>query len=104
MATALTDTLANLDLERPTTGKPTVEDGVPSSGAASDAGGSDAEVDDDPSPDAGSAKKKKKKKPKKKKAAAGVPLVQSEPPRVGLSKIFLDGVFPVGEEEEYGGE
>jgi methionyl aminopeptidase len=104
MATALTDTLAKLDLERPTTGKPTAKDGVPSSGAASDAGGSDAEVDDDPSPDAGSAKKKKKKKPKKKTAAAGVPLVQSEPPRVGLSKIFLDGVFPVGEEEEYGGE
>lgn len=106
MATALSDTLEKLDLGRSTNGKPTAEDGVSSSGAASDAGGgSDAEADDDPSPDAGSSsKKKKKKKPKKKKTAAadaGVPLVQSEPPRVGLGKIFLDGVFPVGEEEEY---
>lgn len=42
-------------------------------------------------------KKKKKKKPKKKKTAA----VQSDPPRVGLTKIFRSGVFPVGEEVEY---
>ena len=27
--------------------------------------------------------------------------VQSEPPRVGLSKIFKGGVFPIGEEVEY---
>jgi hypothetical protein len=37
---------------------------------------------------------------KKKKPAA----VQSEPPRVGLSKIFRNGVYPVGEEVEYIGE
>ncbi|KAL1406430.1 Methionine aminopeptidase 2 [Vanrija albida] len=43
-------------------------------------------------------KKKKKKKPKKKKAPAAV---QSEPPRVGLSKIFRSGVYPVGQEVEY---
>ncbi|RSH93273.1 Methionine aminopeptidase 2 [Saitozyma podzolica] len=43
-------------------------------------------------------KKKKKKKPKKKKAAA---VLQSEPPRVGLSKIFKNGVYPVGQEVEY---
>jgi len=40
-------------------------------------------------------KKKKKKKPKKKKVE------QSDPPRVGLSKLFPDGVFPVGEIQEY---
>ncbi|KAF5323611.1 hypothetical protein D9611_005579 [Ephemerocybe angulata] len=40
-------------------------------------------------------KKKKKKKPKKKKA------VQSDPPRVGLSKIFPSGNYPVGEIQEY---
>lgn len=40
-------------------------------------------------------KKKKKKKTKKKKT------VQSEPPRVGLSKLFPSGVYPVGEIQEY---
>ena len=35
---------------------------------------------------------------KKKKAA---PSAQSEPPRVGLSKIFKNGVYPVGQEVEY---
>ncbi|THH13494.1 hypothetical protein EW146_g6727 [Bondarzewia mesenterica] len=40
-------------------------------------------------------KKKKKKKSKRKKAE------QSDPPRVGLSKIFPDGNFPEGEIEEY---
>lgn len=34
---------------------------------------------------------------KKKKTTA----VQSEPPRVGLSKIFKNGIFPIGEECEY---
>ncbi|KAG6335093.1 hypothetical protein ID866_4002 [Astraeus odoratus] len=40
-------------------------------------------------------KKKKKKKPKKKKAE------QSDPPRVGLSKIFTNGIFPEGEIQPY---
>jgi hypothetical protein len=43
-------------------------------------------------------KKKKKKKPKKKKAQ------QSEPPRVGLSKLFPDGKYPEGEIQEYKNE
>lgn len=42
-----------------------------------------------------SKKKKKKKKPKKKKAE------QSEPPRIGLSKLFPNGVYPEGEIQEY---
>jgi methionyl aminopeptidase len=42
-------------------------------------------------------KKKKKKKPKKKAVKNG----QSEPPRVGLSKLFPDGVYPEGEIQEY---
>ena len=41
-------------------------------------------------------KKKKKKKPKKKKAEQ-----QSEPPRVGLTKLFPDGNFPEGELQDY---
>lgn len=40
-------------------------------------------------------KKKKKKKPKKKR------IEQSDPPRVGLSKIFTDGVYPEGEIQPY---
>lgn len=40
-------------------------------------------------------KKKKKKKPKKKRVE------QSDPPRVGLSKIFTDGVYPEGEIQPY---
>ncbi|KAG6842449.1 hypothetical protein C0991_007579 [Blastosporella zonata] len=40
-------------------------------------------------------KKKKKKKPKKKKAE------QSDPPRIGLSKFFPDGIYPEGEIQPY---
>ncbi|KAH9949402.1 methionine aminopeptidase 2-like protein [Amylocystis lapponica] len=58
--------------------------------------GEDDGVPDAPTPGAGdSKKKKKKKKPKKKKAE------QSEPPRVGLSKLFPDGHWPEGELQEY---
>lgn len=55
----------------------------------------------------GGAKKKKKKKSgaaKKKAKAKNSPQAQSEPPRVGLTKIFTNGVFPVGEIQEYTGE
>lgn len=48
-------------------------------------------------PGEGAKKKKKKKKPKKKSAKP----VQSDPPRVGLSKFFPDGNYPVGEISEY---
>ncbi|KAG6919026.1 hypothetical protein DXG01_009736 [Tephrocybe rancida] len=40
-------------------------------------------------------KKKKKKKPKKKKSE------QSDPPRIGLSKFFPDGIYPEGEIQRY---
>jgi methionyl aminopeptidase len=40
-------------------------------------------------------KKKKKKKPKKKKPE------QTDPPRVGLSKFFQDGIYPEGEVQPY---
>ena len=40
-------------------------------------------------------KKKKKKKPKKKKAE------QTEPPTIGLSKLFPDGKYPEGELQDY---
>ena len=42
--------------------------------------------------------KKKKKKSKKKK------LEQTEPPTIGLSKLFPDGKFPEGELQEYKNE
>jgi len=69
----------------------------------------DDEPDDDPHPEAGASgeakKKKKKKKPKKKAAKADGEKkhgeTQSDPPRVGLSHIFLDGIYPEGEVHEY---
>jgi hypothetical protein len=45
----------------------------------------------------GEAKKKKKKKKPKKKSGPK----QSDPPRVGLTKFFPSGQYPVGEECEY---
>ncbi|KAF8971681.1 peptidase M24, structural domain-containing protein [Flammula alnicola] len=45
---------------------------------------------------AGEGKKKKKKKKSKKKKSE-----QSEPPRVGLSKLFPSGVYPEGELQPY---
>ncbi|KAF7327009.1 Methionine aminopeptidase 2 [Mycena kentingensis (nom. inval.)] len=58
------------------------------------------ELDDAPdaNPASTDAKKKKKKKKPKKKAAKPQ---QSDPPRVGLSAFFPDGVYPVGEIQEY---
>ncbi|TRM66130.1 methionine aminopeptidase 2-like protein [Schizophyllum amplum] len=63
----------------------------------------DEDSEDEGAPDVSAAggeaskKKKKKKKPKKKKKAAE----QSEPPRVGLSKLFPSGVYPEGELQPY---
>ncbi|VDC06738.1 unnamed protein product [Peniophora sp. CBMAI 1063] len=76
---------------------------VNGNGAADDH--EDEEVDDEVDGDApvgagatdGAAKKKKKKKPKKKKAK----VAQSEPPRVGITKLFPDGVYPEGELQDY---
>ncbi|KAJ7161316.1 methionine aminopeptidase 2-like protein [Mycena crocata] len=54
------------------------------------------DVEDAASPGPGEAKKKKKKKkPKKKKPE------QSDPPRIGLSKFFPDGIYPEGEIQHY---
>lgn len=74
-------------------------------------GGDDNDEDDDEDDDAedgagangaatGAAKKKKKNKKKKKKSKAGA-MTQTEPPRVGLTKIFTNGVYPVGEIQQY---
>ena len=48
-------------------------------------------------------KKKKKKKSKKKKTANGA-MVQTEHPRVPVSKLFPDGNYPEGETIEYKNE
>lgn len=61
----------------------------------------DAEDSDDGAPeiaatDGEAKKKKKKKKPKKKKKVD-----QGDPPRTGLSKVYPDGKYPVGEIQEY---
>ncbi|WWC73724.1 methionine aminopeptidase, type II [Kwoniella pini CBS 10737] len=62
-------------------------------------GDDEDDIEGDEAPGAGDAKKKKKKKKSKKKKSATV--TQSEPPRVGLSKIFKNGVYPAGQEVEY---
>ena len=66
---------------------------------------SDQDSDDDKEDDlalrntaTGAAKKKKKRKPKKKKGGAKT---QSDPPRVPVSQLFLNHVYPIGEEVEY---
>ena len=61
-----------------------------------------------------SSKKKKKKKSNKKKKAGGAAangaggvhaaMAQTEPPSIGLTKIYVNGQFPVGQECEYVGE
>ncbi|KAG8950458.1 Methionine aminopeptidase 2 [Tulasnella sp. 424] len=70
------------------------------------------EEGDDVAKDENGASKPKKKRKRKTKAQAIAegrvkeevkpePATQSEPPRVGLSKIFIDGVYPEGEICEY---
>lgn len=71
----------------------------------------DEEEENETKPIGGAKKKNKKKKSgaaKKKakalKAAGGVSgptLKQTEPPTVGLTKMFLDGCFPLGEFQDY---
>ncbi|KAJ6520090.1 methionine aminopeptidase 2-like protein [Mycena sanguinolenta] len=64
-----------------------------------DADNDENDENDDPAPENGATgdakKKKKKKKPKKKKSE------QSDPPRIGLSKLFPDGIYPEGEIQHY---
>ncbi|PWN92764.1 peptidase M24A, methionine aminopeptidase [Acaromyces ingoldii] len=51
--------------------------------------------------DESGAEDEEEKKAKAAKEKAGVAQVQSEPPRVGLTKIFLDGCYPMGEFQDY---
>ncbi|KAI0699385.1 peptidase M24A methionine aminopeptidase [Cerioporus squamosus] len=79
----------------PTETKP---DEVPPAAAE---GEEEEDIEEEGAPDAQGAggegkKKKKKKKPKKKSK-----LEQTEPPTVGLTKLFPDGKFPEGELQEY---
>mgnify|MGYP006876789145 FL=1 len=62
--------------------------------------------DDDETPAPGDAEKKKKKKKKsgakkKKSKTAKAVMEQTEPPSIGLTKMFPNGVFPVGEVQQY---
>lgn len=77
-----------------------------------DAGGEEGDDDDDDDDDAaadnvnGAAagddkKKKKKKKNKKKKKGPKAAVAQTEPPTVGMTKLFPNGVYPVGELQAY---
>ncbi|KAE8222442.1 hypothetical protein CF319_g4360 [Tilletia indica] len=80
-------------------------------------GGADDDEDDDEEEGAaaeggatGTASKKKKKKNKKSGAAKrrakankgpNPVMAQSDPPRIGLTKIYADGIFPIGEIVQY---
>ncbi|KAL4399096.1 Methionine aminopeptidase 2 [Malassezia pachydermatis] len=71
-------------------------------------GEDDDEDDDDtaPAPQAEGEKKKKKKKKKKsgakkKGTTAKAVCEQTEPPSIGLTKMFPNGIFPVGEIQAY---
>ena len=53
----------------------------------------------------GASEHKKKKKPKKKKKKSKPePGKQTDPPTIGLSKLFPDGHYPEGEIQEYPNE
>ncbi|TCD64310.1 Methionine aminopeptidase 2 [Steccherinum ochraceum] len=78
--------------------KPKVVEEDPTTKDVKDHAESDDENEEDvdvPGADGDAKKKKKKKKSKKKKP------VQSDPPRVGLSKLFPNGTYPIGEIQEY---
>lgn len=79
---------------------PTLAASSPPPASASDDDASDNEDGAAAAPD----KKKKKRKPKKKKAKGPLVELQSDPPRVGLSKIYTTGDWPVGEIQEYTGQ
>lgn len=75
---------------------------IPNEGVPAVEGEEEEEEDDAPEGDDGDKKKKKKKKSNKKKKKTGKPaMAQTEPPRVGLTKVFPNGIFPVGEIQEY---
>ncbi|KAK9448430.1 peptidase M24, structural domain-containing protein [Limtongia smithiae] len=103
--------------------KVNITDDVPENLAASivktsPADGADASDDDEEEEDgvtatATSVPKKKKKKPKKKKSAAAKAaaaaagaganggLVQTDPPTIGISKFYPNGIYPAGQTMEY---
>ncbi|KAK6908483.1 methionine aminopeptidase, type II [Kwoniella mangroviensis CBS 8507] len=94
MAPVAVPTLEDLSIsEKKEEKKPDVVDNEDEEGDEED------DVEGDDAPESGDAKKKKKKKKSKKKKSATV--TQSEPPRVGLSKIYKNGVYPIAEEVEY---
>lgn len=49
------------------------------------------------------AKKKKKRKPKKKKGGSSGAKSQTSPPRVLVSELYPDGIYPEGQTVEYSG-
>lgn len=87
-------------------GNATAKSGGATDGAAADqdSDGSEGDAEDGAAGEQqgvdGAAKKKKKNKKKKKKKKA----VQSDPPRVLMSKLFPNNTYPAGEEVDYTGD
>ncbi|PBP22219.1 methionine aminopeptidase 2-like protein [Diplocarpon rosae] len=107
MACQITDTLANLKVKDPEAIKASAAAAKSNdSGQIPEAEDSDDDEDEkvagDGAADGGAKKKRKRKrKPKKAGGSGAAATKQSEPPRVLLSNLFPNGVYPVGEEVEY---
>ncbi|KAF2223489.1 methionine aminopeptidase 2 [Elsinoe ampelina] len=97
---AIAEGVEKLSVEdKPTENKPTNDQ---ADADASDDGDSDEGEGATNGATEGAAKKKKKRKPrKKKKAGTAGAKVQSDPPRVPVSQLFPNGVYPEGEIQEY---
>ncbi|PBP21719.1 methionine aminopeptidase 2-like protein [Diplocarpon rosae] len=108
MASQVADTLANLKgvkdpeaIKASAAAAKSNESGqIPEVEASDD--DEDEKVAGDGGADGGAKKKRKRKrKPKKAGGSGAAATKQSEPPRVLLSNLFPNGVYPVGEEVEY---
>ncbi|KAK4180540.1 putative methionine aminopeptidase [Triangularia setosa] len=101
-AQAPVDEIAQLSVSDTTATKP--KPGLDSATATNGNLNHDSDDSDDdaenpaPGAETGAVKKKKKRKPKKKKKN---PTAQSDPPRVLISQLFPNKVYPKGEEVEY---
>ncbi|CAL3967442.1 unnamed protein product [Diplocarpon coronariae] len=107
MASQIADTLANLKVKDPEAIKASAADTKSIvNGQIPEAEDSDDDEDEKVAGEGGvdggaKKKRKRKRKPKKAGGSGAAATKQSEPPRVLLSNLFPNGVYPIGEEVEY---
>lgn len=106
-AAELSNGLAQAHLNGDANGKGGTQDKVAAEGGDEDEEEEEEGQGNQEAADGASKKKKKnksgaaKKKAKAQRAAGVGAVKQTEPPTIGLSKIFLDGCYPVGEMQDY---